>query len=166
MHNARIRYAFIDGNNLQRSVDGFDWYFDYTRFRKFLRDNFSVSKAYVFIGYLPQHEQVYEALRRDGFTLVFKEVSRIGTKVKGNCDSELVLQAVADLCCTGEYNEAVLVSGDGDFVPLVQFLSDRNSLKTVLSPTRARSSYLLRKMANKVDLRFIEDYQRFLERRK
>jgi len=37
-------------------------------------------------------------------------------KVKGNCDAELILQAMIDI---DKYEKAVLVSSDGDFACLI-----------------------------------------------
>ena len=109
--------AFIDGNNLYRGVRGLGWKLDYRKFRVFLEEKYAVKKVYMFMGFVPQYAAMYKDFQEWGYVLVFKPTlpdDKGG--VKGNCDAELVLQAMIDL---GEYERAVIVSGDGDFHCLV-----------------------------------------------
>ncbi len=131
-------YAFVDGNNLYL---GLDWKIDYARFYTYLERKYSVIKGYYFIGYIPKYKLLYQDLQRAGFDLVFKTVVKQNGKFKGNCDAELVLQAMIDL---NNYDRAVLVTSDGDFACLAKHLDGLNKLEAVLSPSD-RCSYLLRK---------------------
>jgi hypothetical protein len=54
------------------------------------------------------------------------------------------------------------LSGDGDFAPLVSYLIKKNKFRTVLSPTRAECSYLLRLTA-KGHIDFLEDVRAKIE---
>ena len=47
-------------------------------------------------------------------------------KHKGNIDADLVLQAVVD-CCEGRFDKAVIITSDGDFYSLVNFLYQREN---------------------------------------
>ena len=90
------------------------------------------------------------------YNLIFKPTftDRKG-KTKGNCDAELVLQAMIDLA---NYQRAVIVSGDGDFYCLVNYLSKINKFDCVLVPNINKYSLLLRKSAgNKIA--FISELQ-------
>ena len=50
-----------------------------------------VSTAYMFMGYLPENQGLYQSLQKGGYGLVFEEVvRRAGQHVKGNVDAELV----------------------------------------------------------------------------
>ena len=131
-------YAFIDGNNLYL---GLNWRIDYARFYEYLKRKYGVVKGYYFIGYIQDNEPLYQDLKRAGFDLVFKTVVKQNGVFKGNCDSELVLQAMIDLA---NYDRAVLVTSDGDFACLAKHLDGLNKLEAVLSPSN-RCSYLLRK---------------------
>jgi len=62
-------------------------------------------------------------------------------KVKGNCDADLVLQAMIDF---DKYDKAVVVTRDGDFYSLVKYLRENNKLLTVLAPDKNCSSLLRR----------------------
>ena len=138
-------YAFIDGQNLIIGVKELGWKIDYKKFRIYLKDKYNVQKAYYFIGYMPENTDVYNKLQSVGFVLIFKDTfKQKDGNVKGNCDAELVLQAMIDL---NEYAKAIIVSGDGDFSCLVKYLAKKDKLLTVLTPNKSRSSWLLRKVA-------------------
>lgn len=76
-------------------------------------------------------------MQKVGFSLIFKEVVYFGKgEVKGNCDAELVLNCVKDIFEREEdFDKSIIVASDGDYACLIEFLKDRNKLKTVLSPT-------------------------------
>ena len=91
-------YAFIDGNNLHLGIKLLSWKIDYKKFRIYLADKFSVKKAYYFIGYVPENTDIYNKLQSAGYILIFKDTFRQKDgNMKGNCDAELVLQAMIDL---------------------------------------------------------------------
>ncbi|HEY4507689.1 MAG TPA: NYN domain-containing protein [Candidatus Paceibacterota bacterium] len=142
-------WAFIDGANLDQAIRRLDWHFDYARFRVWLRERHGVERAYLFLGYLLQFERVYAARRADGYEMEFREVTfdPLTGKAKGNCDADLVLKVAVD-CCERRFDRAVIVSSDGDYAGLVDFLKERGALECVVSPSAAeRCSYLLRKLS-------------------
>ena len=49
--------------------------------------------------------------------------------------------------CHNKYDKAVVVSSDGDFYCLINYLYANNKLKVVLSPNREKCSILLIKAA-------------------
>ena len=134
-------YAFIDSQNLVMSFKEMGWQLDYHRFRVYLSDKYHVTKAYLFIGYFESNADLYRSLQEKGYVLIFKPTLRYkdGT-VKGNCDAELVLQAMVDI---SEYHQAVIVTGDGDFHCLVNYLLQRNKLQKLLIPDQRKYSALL-----------------------
>ncbi len=147
MKKPQNNYAFIDGQNLNLGIRGIGWKLDFQRFRVYLKEKYGVGTAYYFIGYMEENKDLYDALKKFGYILVFKEVLTYGDKhVKGNIDAELVLQAMIDY---KKYNKAVIVSSDGDFACLVQYLDKKNKLKRVLVPNAHQFSALLKKAAAK-----------------
>ena len=148
-----VSYAFVDSQNLNLSVRDQGWCIDYTRFRRYLADKYNVQKAYMFIGYLPENTQLYNALQSAGFVCVFRPtLKNADGMIKGNCDAELVLQAMIDI---NEYDKAVIVSGDGDFQCLAKYLHESDKLGVLLIPNRHKFSALL-----KFD--FLKSYHRFV----
>jgi uncharacterized LabA/DUF88 family protein len=148
----RNNYAFIDGQNLNAGVKALGWKLDHKKFREYLRDRFGVDRAYMFIGFMEEHQDLYNALQESGFILVFKPLIRHEeTPVKGNVDADLVLQAMIDI---SRYNQAVIVSGDGDFAGLIRHLTSVNKLRQVIIPNKDRYSSLFDRM-EKFDTRHV-----------
>jgi uncharacterized LabA/DUF88 family protein len=159
----QVNYAFIDGNNLHLSVRNLGWKLDYTKFITYLREHYGVVKAYYFIGRIPENQNLYRFLKSAGYTMKFKEIS-INDKreVKGNVDSEIVLQAMLEI---EHYEKAILVSSDGDFACLVDYLRGVGKLECVLSPSKHSCSHLLKKAAGK-RVYFVEELRKKVEYKK
>lgn len=167
MKNKReIIYAFIDSQNLNlgTSKDIYKnkkliykgWKLDFKKFRKYLKDKFRVSKAFLFIGYIPQNNNLYKKLKNFGYELVFKPTTKDNQgKAKGNIDAELVLHS--STIEFNNYDKAVIVSGDGDFYCLYEYLEKKNKLYKIIIPNKNNESSLL--------IRF-QKYKVFLYREK
>lgn len=146
MKQKENNYAYIDGNNLYRGVNNSGWKIDFFRFRKWLTDKYKVTRAYYFIGLIPREKDMYEALQKAGFTLMFKEVVYGSDgKAKGNCDADLVLQAVRDVY-ENSCEKLALITSDGDYAGLAKFLQEKSKLKIILSPSvQEKCSILLKR---------------------
>ena len=72
--------------------------------------------------------------------------------MKGNCDAELVLHSAA--IEFENYNKAVIVSGDGDFACLIEFLQEKNKLEMLVVPNENKYSALLKRF-NTSEKKFI-----------
>jgi len=143
MKETKKNFAFIDSQNLNLGVRSLGWRLDYKKFRLYLKNKYNVEKAYLFIGQVAGNENLYLYLQEAGYILIFKPT--VETKdgvVKGNVDAELVLHASA--LQYKNYDKAVIVSGDGDFTCLIEFLDERQKLLYVLTPNRHYSSLLRR----------------------
>jgi len=142
-------YAFIDSQNLNVSVQKFGWKMNWKKLRQFLTDEYGASKAYMFIGYVPEHEDIYEKMHQAGYAVVLKptfDMSRPRPEepngksdkpVKGNIDADMVLWAMKEM---KNYDKAVIVSGDGDFFGLIEYLHQQDKLLKILTPTGQYSS--------------------------
>lgn len=144
-------YAFIDGQNLymgtaKRAID--PWKIDLAKFRVYLQQKYNVSKAFYFLGYLNEdHDEMYESIQSAGFILVFREHSSLMLgKKKGNVDSDLILHVMKKLYYKEPFRNVILVSGDGDYKQLVDFLVAENRLEKVLFPDAKRASSLYKKL--------------------
>lgn len=142
--NNVITYAFIDSQNLNLGVRSQGWTLDFKRFRIYLEDKYNVKTAYLFIGYVPGNESLYTHLQQDGYIVVFKPTLEVrrddgSIYVKGNVDAELVLHAMIEY---PNYDTAIIVSGDGDFRCLVEYLDEKEKLFRIIVPNRKYSSLL------------------------
>jgi uncharacterized LabA/DUF88 family protein len=148
-------YAFIDSQNLNLGVQKAGWKMDWRKFRQYLQDEYNVSCAFMFIGYMQENESLYEQMHAAGYSVVLKptidmklipeladqQVAAESQKyqTKGNVDADLVLYAMKEL---PNYHKAIIVSGDGDFYGLVEYLAEQKKLLHVLSPNWQYSSLL------------------------
>jgi uncharacterized LabA/DUF88 family protein len=170
---------------LNVTIQSLGWKVNWQRFRKFLTDKYGVTQAYMFIGYVPEFEDMYEKLHDAGFSIVLKptydmtkprpeeepkkeekksEEAEEKKPVKGNVDAELVLWAMKEM---PNYDKAVIVSGDGDFYSLVEYLEEQGKLGKILTPSWKYSSlfnkyesYIERVDQNRRQL----EYKKFLKK--
>ena len=156
-------YAFIDSQNLNLGIQELGWKLNFKKFRVYLKEKYRVKKAYLFIGYLPENQDLYKSLQECGYVLVFKPVLKDKKgSVKGNVDADLVLQAMIDY---SEYDKAVIVTSDGDFYCLVNYLYKNEKLVKVMSPNSIKCSILLTKAA-KEKIVFMNNLRNKLEYKK
>ena len=100
--NQKKNYAFIDSQNLNLGVQRAGWKMDWKKFRAYLQDKYQIEKAYMFIGYLPENEDLYNQMKAAGYTVVLKPTLEMMSShdaekkdeklpTKGNVDAELVM---------------------------------------------------------------------------
>ncbi len=143
-------FAFIDGQNLYLGTKGDKWSIDLTKFRKYLSDKYHVTEAYYFLGFVnEENNDLYSEIQKAGFILHFREhnTNMLGKK-KGNVDTDVVFEIMKNLLDNRTMDEIVLVSGDGDYKQLVDYLIKKEKLKKLLFPTKRYSS-LYKKLTTK-----------------
>ena len=155
MRKRENNYAFIDSQNVNLSIQELGWKLDFARFRKYLKDKYSVTKAFLFIGYVDGNNDLYKALQIAGFICIFKPTLKYKDgSTKGNCDAELVLYSMIEY---PNYDRAIIVTGDGDFYCLVNHLIEQKKLEAVLIPNRLKFSALLKFKHFRPFLRFMNE---------
>ncbi|MBT4516857.1 MAG: NYN domain-containing protein [Candidatus Komeilibacteria bacterium] len=143
MINKENNFAFIDSQNLNLGVKSLGWNLNFKKFRVYLAEKYGVKTAYLFIGYIPENQDLYSSLQKSGYILIFKPTIPDGDgNIKGNVDADLVLQTMVDF---KNYDQAIIVSSDGDFYSLVKYLYKNKKLKMVISPYLKTCSSLLKK---------------------
>ncbi len=115
MKKSGNNFAFIDSQNLNLGIRDLGWELDFQRFRKYLKEKYTVTKAYIFIGYVPGNEALYTDLQK--------------------------------MINLSDFEKAVIVSGDGDFYCLVEYLLQKDKLEMVLVPDEKNYSALLKKLS-------------------
>lgn len=99
-------------------------------------NKFSVSKAFFYYGKdskSKKKEDFLNKLKQFGFTLRVKEIKRYGKRTKANCDVDLTMDM---LLKAKEYKRAIVLSGDGDFAPLLKHLMSEGKEIIVISAPR------------------------------
>ena len=128
------------------------WRIDLKRFRVYLTEKYSVSKAFYHLGYVQDTlsaQDLYEKIQNAGFILVFRQHSEamIGTK-KGNVDSDIIFSIMKRLYKKEDFKKIIIVSGDGDYKDLVDFLIEEKRLGKILFPNKKFASSLYKKLGS------------------
>jgi len=133
-------YAFIDSQNLNLGVKSLGWQLDWRKFRQYLWNKYHVNKAFIFIGYKAGNESLYKKMQDMNYVVIFKPtLELLSGIVKKNVDTELVLHTMIEY---PKYDKAVIVSGDGDFYCLVEYLIKKHKLLYLLAPNKYYSRLL------------------------
>ncbi|MFZ2098858.1 MAG: NYN domain-containing protein [Anaerolineales bacterium] len=157
-YNTNKIYAFIDSQNLNLSIQkdlmndstgtliNKGWRLDFKRFYIYLQDKYKVDKSFLFIGRVAGNETLYRFLENVGYKVIYKPTLdySVGKEkfIKGNVDAELVLHSMIEF---PNYSKAIIVSGDGDYYCLIEYLINHNKLSHILIPNKNSYSSLLRK---------------------
>ncbi len=176
----KANYAFIDSQNLNLGTQKMGWKMDWKKFREWLKSEYNVEKAFMFIGYMPDYEKLYDQLHSQGYLVVLKptlemfhteDVQEVREKnpeekpdekktTKGNVDTDLVLHVMKEY---KNYDKALIVSGDGDFYTLIEYLDQNNKLLKLLTPNWQYSSllkpyekYIVRLDQKRQELRYLD----------
>ncbi|KKU02770.1 MAG: hypothetical protein UX06_C0051G0005 [Candidatus Giovannonibacteria bacterium GW2011_GWA2_45_21] len=148
-------FAFIDSQNLNLGIRAQGWELDFARFRVYLKDKHYISKAFLFIGYMKGNEALYKHLQESGYICIFKPTLELPDgEVKGNVDAELVLHTMIHI---NDFNKALIITGDGDFHCLVEYLLEQKKLLALMVPNRKKYSGLLKRKDFLPYTRFVAD---------
>jgi len=149
--NQGNNFAFVDGQNLymgtaKRATN--PWKIDLARFRIYLDKKYNVSKAFYFLGYVQEtNQELYEEIQNAGFVLIFRAHNpAMSGKKKGNVDSDIIFHIMKKLYKQESFNKVVLVSGDGDYKLLVEFLIEERRFEKILFPDKKFASSLYKKL--------------------
>lgn len=129
---------------------GTGWEVDLPKFRIYLKEKYDVSEAYYFLGYLHEENGVlYREIQEAGFVVLFKEHHKLAkSQKKGNVDTDIVFEVMRNLVDNKKFDKIVLVSGDGDYKKLVQYLVDKNMFKKILFPNKKFASSLYKTLGS------------------
>lgn len=146
-------FAFVDGQNLYMGTtehNGESWKVDLAKFRIYLKKKYDVEKAYYFLGYVNEKNQdLYGEIQEAGFILIFKQhTAAMQGKKKGNVDTDIVFHVMKKLYKQEFFDQIILVSGDGDYKILVDFLIEEKRFKKLLFPNKQFASSLYKKLGS------------------
>ncbi|MFA6463646.1 MAG: NYN domain-containing protein [Candidatus Paceibacterota bacterium] len=145
--------AFIDGQNLYMGTKTCDqsWEVNLSKLKFYLERKYNVSEVYYFLGYVQnENEELYDEIQKSGLVLKFREHnSAMLGKKKGNVDSDIIFSVMKRLYKKEDFDKVVLISGDGDYKMLVDFLIEENKFEKILFPNRKYASSLYKKLGRK-----------------
>lgn len=140
--------VFIDGQNLYLGTKELGWRIDTARLRVYLKDKYHIQEAYYFFGFfLEKERELYESLQRQGYILSFREHSLHMTgKKKGNVDCDIIFSAMKAFSEENSFDKIFIISGDGDYKRLVDYLIKRGKFGKILFPNKQDASSLYKRL--------------------
>ena len=120
----------------------------------------------IFLGFLNEdNEELYDEIQTAGFVVKFREhnTKMLGKK-KGNVDTDIVFTIMKKMYRKEDFDKIVLVSGDGDYKMMVDFLIEENKFLKILFPNKEFASSLYKKITRKffdylVNIKHIIEYK-------
>lgn len=163
--NERIA-VFIDGDNLYGTLSILGWQMDFAKLRSLITADCTIYDCFYYTSWDDDEKKKNFAifLINNGFTVKKRELQKIMQggrvqKIKGNIDILMTLDIVVT---RKNYDIAVLVTGDGDFCPVVEYLRSVGKRVVAISSKFEAASI---ELVNSVD-RFIDlaEIREFVER--
>ena len=143
-----VNLAFIDGQNLHLGTTQNGWKLDHKKFRIYLKEKYHIEEAYYYFGYISEDQQsLYSNLQKAGFIVLFKEhISTLRGTKKGNGDTDIVFEIMRVMIERKDFDKILLISGDGDYKKLVDFLIKKDVFKKILFPNKKFASSLYKQI--------------------
>ena len=131
LYNAKVNFGKI----LEKAVDG----------RQLIR-----AFAYVINADIPEQQSFFEALAKAGFEVKSKDIQLFpGGVKKGDWDVGIVIDMIR---MGAKLDVMVLVSGDGDYVPALEYLRNQGHLIEVIAFGKSTSAKLILETDEFIDL--------------
>ena len=129
---------FVDAANIIHCYKDTGWKVDFKKLKRYFESKCTLAGIYYYSAFFEEsvsQQSFFEMLSRKGFVLRLKKIKKIVTHsgeviLKGNCDTDIVVDAVSII---GKYDTAILMSGDSDFVSLVNLLRGHKKRVIIIS---------------------------------
>ena len=118
----KATYAFIDASNIIYGARAEGWFIDQKKLFRYLKKKFSTSKAFFYYGKDSKNEKQEKFLKKlktFGYALRVKAIKRFGERTKANCDVDMAFYLMREI---KNYDRILVLSGDGDFLPVLKYL--------------------------------------------
>ena len=155
-HSTQTLAIFIDYHNFEGSLRGEGLHADLLSLREYLAGGRQLLETFVFVGFNPNnaHEdgRLHRFLRMNGF-LVKTRLAKVRPdgSLKCDLDVDMALSVVDYVTCV-KPETVLLVTGDGDFAPVAQWLRTRGVRVEVASTPNCISQDLRESANGYIDL--------------
>lgn len=152
--------VFVDVQNVYMCVKSVFGHakINYKALRDFLMRDGALIKMVAFTCYDPENRSQVDfmhALALMGYRVVAKPLKRMPDgNIKASMDMEMALEILA---ATPYLEELVLVTGDGDFAPIVDYVARMGKIVKVIGPDRLTSPELIRSCDQFINLAQIDN---------
>jgi len=159
---------FVDGSAMFYAQRDNGWHLDYRNIKNYFSDNRELAGAYYFTASPPvtnadaldRYRKFKHALTMMGYNVKDKEVRVIRDEntgqlaLKGNLDIELVFRLLSS---QNSYDIAVLLGGDSDYIPIIEYLVNNGKRVIVVGRRQSTSVDVINIASEFKDLNEIKD---------
>lgn len=145
MSDRKPNYCFIDGQNLETGLGNQILEPNYRQLFDYLSKKYSTKKVFYCVKYSNYRQQFYKDLENIGYILIFSSGmgnSRLDGSHKVNVDADLIVTALEKYFVIEKFG-CVLISGDGDFVPLIRFFERQKEFVKIITADKESTSKML-----------------------
>lgn len=182
MNSKPKAHIAIDASNVHYSLVNKGWTIDWEKFITFFKSRWEISLAIFYCGIESQsvfqtnHPELsvtsflyakrrkmdfFKRLKNYGYRVKYKPVTQLYDSTSGkfvrkcNFDVEITIDAIR---YRDDYDNFVLISGDGDFIPLVKYLKGYHKKTVVISDSSHLNNNLIKTANQTIYLKDIKDY--------
>jgi len=159
---------FVDGANMFYAQKLNGWFIDWKEFYQLFTDNRDVYGAFYFTATpkagdaekIKKYRKFRGFLIYNGYNVIDKELQEIRNesgevvRLKGNLDIELVFRMLTG---AHQYDEAIVVGCDVDYVPIVQHLRNIGKNVTIVGRRKSTTIELVNSCDKYIDLESIRE---------
>ncbi|MFH1955656.1 MAG: NYN domain-containing protein, partial [Patescibacteria group bacterium] len=130
IHSLKRTFAFIDASNLMYAASRVGWKMDYEKLASYLHYRFGATRLLFYGGVDRTNKKqlgFYKKLKEFGYELNLIDVKKFGDgRKKADVDSRLTVEAMK---YANDYDEALFITGDGDYLWLFKHLKQTKRIK-------------------------------------
>jgi len=140
-------YCFVDGQNIETGLQIQGLEIIYQLLFDYLVNKYNVKKVYYCTKYsnYSTRLQFFQSLKKIGFELIYSSGmgnGRADGSHKVNVDADLIVKCLKDYFLKEKFG-LILLSGDGDFVPLIRFFEEQKQFVKIITPSKISTSKML-----------------------
>ncbi|MEI6041962.1 MAG: NYN domain-containing protein [bacterium] len=158
----KLTSIYIDAANVILCAKRINFNLDLGKLFKYLYDKHKDCKIIFFVGDVLYLENIKYTLNEYRVELVIKQISMEGGRIKANCDVELTNRMTLDVE-RSLVDKIVIISGDGNFVFLMDYARDMGKLVLCIAVTPSSTSIFI-KQRSYLRLMYLIQIKRHLEK--
>jgi uncharacterized LabA/DUF88 family protein len=144
MESPNKTVVYIDGANIILSARNINFEIDFSKLIKYLKDKYKPSSIYYFTGNFKSQSSLFNNLEQAGVKMIYKQIYNENSKTKANCDVEISHKITYDIDHQ-DVRDMVLLSGDGDFIHIMDFAKREGLRVKVIAADPSSCSKVIKK---------------------
>lgn len=138
--------VYVDVSNIFLALKNNDFEIDFLKLQTYLVDRFRPEKIIYFAPNISVYKNIFKSFEDSIFVeCVYKYVYNEKGVIKANCDVDIAHRLTKDIHFNNVGN-IILISGDGDFLPLFNYAKESKKNIRVIAATRNSCSLIIKRM--------------------